>query len=129
MIAWFQRFDGDAIAGRQRGQQLLALDRGRRVVALVAGFDVFGNLAHQVNVRRYMDYLRMEGELNFVHFLPPEIRAPFHRALGKLKQHVEQFDEAAKHFEKALEVAGETAVAVGAITTAATSPRIIRKRD
>ncbi len=43
--------------------------------ALVAGFDVFGNLAHQVNVRRYMDYLRMEGELNFIHFLPPEIRA------------------------------------------------------
>jgi len=42
--------------------------------ALVAGFDVFGNLAHQVNVRRYMDYLRMEGELNFVHFLPPAVR-------------------------------------------------------
>ncbi len=44
--------------------------------ALVAGFDVFGNLAHQVNIRRYMDYLRMEGELNFVEFLPPEIRIP-----------------------------------------------------
>ena len=44
--------------------------------ALVAGFDVFGNLAHQVSVRRYMDYLRMEGELNFVHFLPPAVRAP-----------------------------------------------------
>ncbi len=44
--------------------------------ALVAGFDVFGNLSHQVNVRRYMDYLRMEGELNFVQFLPPETRYP-----------------------------------------------------
>jgi hypothetical protein len=44
--------------------------------ALVAGFDVFGNLSHQVNVRRYMDYLRMEGELNFVQFLPPEVRNP-----------------------------------------------------
>jgi hypothetical protein len=44
--------------------------------ALVAGFDVFGNLAHQVNVRRYMDYLRVEGELNFVGFLPSEIRIP-----------------------------------------------------
>jgi hypothetical protein len=42
--------------------------------ALVAGFDVFGNVSHQVNVRRYMDYLRMEGELNFVQFLPPEAR-------------------------------------------------------
>jgi hypothetical protein len=44
--------------------------------ALVAGFDVFGNLSHQVNVRRYMDYLRMEGELNFLHFLPAEVRLP-----------------------------------------------------
>ncbi len=48
--------------------------------ALVAGFDVFGNLSHQVNVRRYMDYLRMEGELNFVHFLPPEVRAKTFRS-------------------------------------------------
>jgi tetratricopeptide (TPR) repeat protein len=39
--------------------------------------------------------------------LPPEIRAPFHRALGKLKQHLEQFSEASDHFKKALEVAGE----------------------
>ncbi len=39
--------------------------------------------------------------------LAPEIRAPFHRALGKLKQHLEQFDEAAGHFKQALEVAGE----------------------
>jgi hypothetical protein len=44
--------------------------------ALVAGFDVFGNLAHQVNVRRYMDYLRVEGELNFVSFLPADARVP-----------------------------------------------------
>ena len=43
--------------------------------ALVAGFDVYGNVSHQVNVRRYMDYLRMEGELNFLQFMPPEIRA------------------------------------------------------
>jgi hypothetical protein len=42
--------------------------------ALVAGFDVFGNVSHQVNVRRYMDYLRMEGELNFVEFLPRDTR-------------------------------------------------------
>lgn len=44
--------------------------------ALVAGFDVFGNVSHQVNVRRYMDYLRAEGELNFVHFLPVDARLP-----------------------------------------------------
>jgi hypothetical protein len=38
--------------------------------SLVAGFDVFGNVAHQVNVRRYMDFLRIEGELNFAYFMP-----------------------------------------------------------
>jgi hypothetical protein len=42
--------------------------------ALVAGFDVFGNVSHQLNVRRYMDYLRMEGELNFLQFMPPDVR-------------------------------------------------------
>ncbi len=44
--------------------------------ALVAGFDVFGNVSHQVNVRRYMDYLRIEGELNFLEFLPLADRIP-----------------------------------------------------
>ena len=37
---------------------------------LVAGFDVFGNLGHQLNTRIYMDFLRMEGEANFVSLLP-----------------------------------------------------------
>lgn len=37
---------------------------------LVAGFDVFGNLGHQLNTRIYMDFLRMEGEANFVALLP-----------------------------------------------------------
>jgi hypothetical protein len=44
--------------------------------SLVAGFDVFGNLSHQANVRRYMDYLRIEGELNFLSFLPIDVRVP-----------------------------------------------------
>jgi len=44
--------------------------------ALVAGFDVFGNLSHQVNVRRYMDLLRVEGEFNFVELLPRADRLP-----------------------------------------------------
>ena len=42
--------------------------------SLVAGFDVFGDMSHQLNVRRYMDYLRIEGELNFLEFLPREDR-------------------------------------------------------
>jgi hypothetical protein len=41
---------------------------------LVAGFDVFGNVAHQLETRLYMDFLRMEGEQNFLFFLPPNER-------------------------------------------------------
>jgi hypothetical protein len=37
---------------------------------LVAGYDVYGNLGHQVNTRLYMDFLRMEGEFNFIALLP-----------------------------------------------------------
>lgn len=46
----------------------------RLYYALVAGFDVFGNLAHQTNVRRYMDFLRIEAEVNFLTFMPLEAR-------------------------------------------------------
>ena len=41
---------------------------------LVAGYDVFDNVGHQVMTRAYMDFLRMEGELNFLWLLPPDVR-------------------------------------------------------
>lgn len=41
---------------------------------LVAGFNVYGNLVHQVNTRIYMDFLRMEGEDHFLAFLPADRR-------------------------------------------------------
>ncbi|MDO6706712.1 fatty acid cis/trans isomerase [Photobacterium sp. 1_MG-2023] len=41
---------------------------------LVAGFDVYGNFGHQLLTRMYMDFLRMEGESNFLSLLPPETR-------------------------------------------------------
>jgi hypothetical protein len=41
---------------------------------LVAGFDVFGNVGHQLTTRLYMDFLRMEGEADFLMFLPPAQR-------------------------------------------------------
>jgi hypothetical protein len=37
---------------------------------LVAGFDVYGNVGHQLNTRLFMDFLRMEGEDNFLTYLP-----------------------------------------------------------
>ncbi len=41
---------------------------------LVAGFDVYGNVGHQLETRRYMDFLRMEGEFNFLVFMPEDKR-------------------------------------------------------
>jgi hypothetical protein len=43
---------------------------------LVAGYDVYGNAGHQINSRLYMDFLRMEGESNFLIFLPEKARKP-----------------------------------------------------
>ena len=41
---------------------------------LVAGYDVYGNAGHQLNSRLYMDFLRMEGEFNFLVLLPEKAR-------------------------------------------------------
>ncbi|MEQ1801844.1 MAG: fatty acid cis/trans isomerase [Gammaproteobacteria bacterium] len=41
---------------------------------LVAGFDVFGTAGHQLNTRLYMDFMRMEGEFNFIALLPEASR-------------------------------------------------------
>lgn len=41
---------------------------------LVAGFDVHGNLGHQLLSRLNMDFLRIEGETNFLFFLPEDAR-------------------------------------------------------
>jgi hypothetical protein len=40
---------------------------------LVAGFDVYGNGGHQMLTRLYLDFLRMEGEYNFLRFLPKDV--------------------------------------------------------
>lgn len=41
---------------------------------LVAGFDVYGNFGHQLITRMFMDFLRMEGESNFISLLPADMR-------------------------------------------------------
>lgn len=45
--------------------------------SLVAGFDVYGNTAHQLLVRTHMDRLRVEGESNFLEFLPQKSRIDY----------------------------------------------------
>ena len=41
---------------------------------LVAGYNVFGNVGHQLLTRLYMDFLRMESEINFIQLLPQSVR-------------------------------------------------------
>jgi hypothetical protein len=45
---------------------------------LVAGFDVYGSVTHQLATRLYMDFLRMEGEMNFLALLPRDARQGVH---------------------------------------------------
>ena len=61
---------------------------------LVAGFNVYGNGGHQLETRLYMDFLRMEGENNFLSFLPndkrKEIRAEWYKgARAEFKSHLQ----------------------------------------
>jgi hypothetical protein len=46
---------------------------------LVAGFDVYGKVGHQLSTRLYMDILRAEAELQFLGFIPLEDRVKLHR--------------------------------------------------
>lgn len=41
---------------------------------LVANFDVFGNVSHELESRLYMDFLRMEAEFNTLAYLPRDKR-------------------------------------------------------
>ena len=42
---------------------------------LVANFDIYGNVGHQILSRLQMDFLRIEGESNFLFLLPEQTRA------------------------------------------------------
>ncbi|RLA69703.1 MAG: peptidylprolyl isomerase, partial [Epsilonproteobacteria bacterium] len=58
--------------------------------SLVAGYDVYGNVSHQTNVRRYMDFLRMEGEANFLAYLPAKDRLPLFKSWYLGDKHIEK---------------------------------------
>jgi len=80
MLTVYRHYDSASVLKGARGQlprTMWVMDYPqfeRLYYALVAGFDVFGNVSHQTNIRRYMDFLRMEGEQNFVAFLPQKHR-------------------------------------------------------
>jgi hypothetical protein len=72
----FRHFDSASVIRGLAGEQpqtalLLGYPLLERMhYLLVAGFDVYGNTGHQLATRLYMDFLRMEGEENFLTLLP-----------------------------------------------------------
>lgn len=65
---------------------------------LVAGFDVYGTASHQAMTRLYMDFLRMESEMNFLAFLPQaqreaEIRQTYRGAERSVKAYLDAYFE------------------------------------
>lgn len=76
----FRHFDNASVVKGMVGQQpktawVIDYPLLERIhYLLVAGFDVYGNVGHQLVTRLYMDFLRMEGEMNFLLFLPKEDR-------------------------------------------------------
>jgi len=67
---------------------------------LVAGYDVYGNVGHQLATRLYMDFLRMEGELNFLALLPSGDRqtALDHWYRGRKKAQNDYFADVSSYF-------------------------------
>lgn len=72
---------------------------------LVAGFDVYGNFGHQLMTRMFMDFLRLEGETNFISLLPQDMRHEEHASWYKdqspqlsefLQRNIEPFDQPSK---------------------------------
>ncbi|HEY2775887.1 MAG TPA: fatty acid cis/trans isomerase [Candidatus Binatia bacterium] len=71
----FRHFDSATVVQGLLGQPQTAWVVGYSLLErihylLVAGYDVYGNVGHQVTTRMYMDFLRMEGESNFLALLP-----------------------------------------------------------
>lgn len=65
---------------------------------LVAEFDVYGNIGHQLLTRLYMDFLRMEGEYNFLTLLPQQERIRladywYRDTSERVKKHLVNYEE------------------------------------
>ena len=60
---------------------------------LVAGFNVYGVAGHQLATRLYMDFLRMEAELQFLAFLPSSQRIPIYQHWYRGSKQAEKYAE------------------------------------
>jgi Fatty acid cis/trans isomerase (CTI) len=77
---------------------------------LVAGFDVYGNAGHQLATRLYFDFMRMEGEMNFLSLLPRAARQPVrdHWYRGASAEHIRQFQDTDDYFPRETGIAFTT---------------------
>jgi len=72
---------------------------------LVAEFDVYGNVGHQLITRLYMDFLRIEGEFNFLALLPQDERLKladywYRDTNSRIKQHLIDYETQVVHEAK-----------------------------
>ncbi|MBN2894884.1 MAG: fatty acid cis/trans isomerase [Campylobacterales bacterium] len=95
MLSVYRHFDSasvhkGALGGLPRTMWVIDYPHFERIYyALVAGYDVFGNVSHQANIRRYMDFLRFEGELNFIAYMPKNKQMEMFKAWSKGDSEVE----------------------------------------
>jgi hypothetical protein len=104
----FRHFDSASVTrgfAGERPQTMLVIGYPlfeRMHYLLLTGYDVYGNIGHQLATRLYMDFLRMEGELNFLSFLPLKDRQPvldfWYR--GRKDQTDQYFADAADYFPR-----------------------------
>jgi len=102
----FRHFDSASVVQGlvgQRPQTMLFLGYPlleRMHYLLVAGYDVYGNIGHQLETRLYMDFLRMEGELSFLSFLPIKDRQAVlnHWYRGRSAPQIKYFADARAYF-------------------------------
>jgi hypothetical protein len=66
---------------------------------LVAGFNVYGTAGHQLSTRLYMDFLRIESELQFLAFLPSNKRFEIHRQWYRGTNETEKLIKAAHELQ------------------------------
>jgi hypothetical protein len=66
---------------------------------LVAGFNVYGTAGHQLSTRLYMDFLRIESELQFLAFLPTEKSFEIHKYWYRGTKETEKLIKAAHELQ------------------------------
>jgi hypothetical protein len=103
----FRHFDNATVVQGLIGEQpqtvmLIGYPLFERIhYLLVAGYDVYGNVGHQLQTRLYFDFLRMEGEMNFLGLLPRgtrrAVRDRWYR--GASKPHIRQFADTDAYFD------------------------------